>query len=351
MSSDLYAVQYDAPQTAAPARRDLTVIIPFFQREPGMLARALRSIVSQTDVSHLVIRVLVIDDQSPSPPRLDIDAVELGPVEVEVIAQPNGGPAAARNTGLEAVAAGSLVALLDSDDVWSPHHLNLARRAISAGADLYFANNRHEGEREWFADHPMFASAAGQFQPLDPGLDLWWAPVDDLPRMLLEEAVMHPSCLVYDFDKLKHVRFPKLVSGEDHLFSVQLAAAAGRAAVCLSPQMERGDGGINYYRDALDWNSPRSAWRALTNLIKYEHATAMFDDRPELQRLAAGKARIVRSELLWLLLRNARRYPSATRETLQLAWRTLGLGGVAAVPRAAADLVRARLTGRFEFRT
>jgi len=39
-----------------------TIIIPYYQREPGILARALRSVFAQT---HPDFEVIVVDDASP----------------------------------------------------------------------------------------------------------------------------------------------------------------------------------------------------------------------------------------------------------------------------------------------
>ncbi len=81
----------------------LTIIIPYYQKEPGILRRALSSVFAQTFQD---FHVLVVDDQSPYP----VDE-ELAPLSenmrerITIVRQPNQGPGGARNTGLDHVPA------------------------------------------------------------------------------------------------------------------------------------------------------------------------------------------------------------------------------------------------------
>src|SRR5688572_21207423 len=95
----------------------LTVVIPYYQKEPGILRRALASVFAQTLED---FHVLVIDDESPYPIADELAGLAQEKRErITVIRQPNGGPGGARNTGLDNVPADSdFVAFLDSDDVW-----------------------------------------------------------------------------------------------------------------------------------------------------------------------------------------------------------------------------------------
>ena len=94
----------------------ITVIIPYYQRTPGILAKALASIAAQQD-SPLPVHVIVVDDASPVPAAAEIADIEGPPYTLQVIVQPNGGPGAARNTGLDnAPKETKYIAFLDSDD-------------------------------------------------------------------------------------------------------------------------------------------------------------------------------------------------------------------------------------------
>ena len=75
----------------------ITVVIPYFQREPGILARALASIAAQ-QACPLPVHVIVVDDASPVPTAQELASVGRVPYTVQVVQQPNGGPGSARNT-------------------------------------------------------------------------------------------------------------------------------------------------------------------------------------------------------------------------------------------------------------
>ena len=60
------------------------------------------------------------------------------PLRLNVVRQKNGGVAAARNRGLEeADQTTTLIAFLDSDDIWPANHLARAIQALDNGIDFY----------------------------------------------------------------------------------------------------------------------------------------------------------------------------------------------------------------------
>jgi glycosyltransferase involved in cell wall biosynthesis len=96
-----------------------SVVIPTYGR-PAFLAEAVASVLAQTDGD---FECIVVDDASPEPAVLPDD-----PRLRLVRREENGGPPAARNTGIDA-AVGRYVAFLDDDDVWTPDRLAGAREA------------------------------------------------------------------------------------------------------------------------------------------------------------------------------------------------------------------------------
>lgn len=117
------------------------VIVPV-RGEAPYLTEALESVVAQDSSPD---EVVVVDDASPRPVQLAPDVADA----VRVIRrEERGGPAGARQTGLEALDS-DLVALLDADDAWEPgklaaqlaaldHHSEAALcfgRALVIGAD------------------------------------------------------------------------------------------------------------------------------------------------------------------------------------------------------------------------
>src|SRR5437016_4663571 len=103
----------------------LAVIIPFFQWESGILARALESIARQQIPDGWLVEVIVVDDGSPSPADEEVGNLTFdGPLRLRVIRQEHGGVAAARNRALDEVDKDTvLIAFLDSDDKWPATHL------------------------------------------------------------------------------------------------------------------------------------------------------------------------------------------------------------------------------------
>src|SRR6187431_2354236 len=82
------------------------VIIPSYNPRPGDLEAA----VSSAFACESVVRIIVVDDGSPTP-------ISLAPVpRLQIIRRKNAGPSAARNTGLDACPDADSVILLDHDD-------------------------------------------------------------------------------------------------------------------------------------------------------------------------------------------------------------------------------------------
>jgi glycosyltransferase involved in cell wall biosynthesis len=103
------------------------VIVPAYGPSPW-LAEALDSALAQDPAPAAVI---VVDDASPAP--LALEARHAGRC-VLVRRERNGGPAAARASGLERSDA-PLVALLDADDAWEPGKVAAQLDALAAAPD------------------------------------------------------------------------------------------------------------------------------------------------------------------------------------------------------------------------
>jgi glycosyltransferase involved in cell wall biosynthesis len=96
-----------------------SVVIPTYGRR-AYLDEAVASVLAQTFAD---FECIVVDDASPEPPSV-LDDRRLHLIRRDV----NGGPPAARNTGI-AAAGGSYLAFLDDDDVWLPDRLAAAAAA------------------------------------------------------------------------------------------------------------------------------------------------------------------------------------------------------------------------------
>jgi glycosyltransferase involved in cell wall biosynthesis len=94
-----------------------SVVIPAYNAS-HMITDALDSVFAQALDS---FEVIVINDGSPDTEQLEKALVPYLD-RIIYIARENGGPAAARNTGIQK-AQGEYIAFLDSDDEWLPEHL------------------------------------------------------------------------------------------------------------------------------------------------------------------------------------------------------------------------------------
>jgi glycosyltransferase involved in cell wall biosynthesis len=117
----------------AAGHRTFSVVIPTFNR----IRTVERAIRSALDQSLRPLEVVVVDDGSDD--GTDELLQSLSP-PVRTIRQAQAGVATARNYGAQE-ARGEWLAFLDSDDYWTPGHLDRISQAIAAtsgAADLYF---------------------------------------------------------------------------------------------------------------------------------------------------------------------------------------------------------------------
>ena len=106
-----------------PDAPSFSVIVPTHGR-PRWLAEAIDSVRAQTLQD---FELIVVDDASPEPVRVDADP------RIRLIRRDeNGGAAAARNTGVEA-ARGRFLTFLDDDDVYLPERLALGAEGMRRG--------------------------------------------------------------------------------------------------------------------------------------------------------------------------------------------------------------------------
>jgi glycosyltransferase involved in cell wall biosynthesis len=102
------------------------VVVPTHLPDPHYLGETLASVVAQEWANW---EVIVVDDGSAASNETLEQLVGIDR-RIRLLRGPKGGPARARNLGLQH-ARGELVAFLDSDDYWYPPHLAHAVSAIA----------------------------------------------------------------------------------------------------------------------------------------------------------------------------------------------------------------------------
>lgn len=288
ISSTFNAAAGDIARAPAPA---IAVVIPYFQREAGVLQKALASIAAQ---QLRPVEVIVVDDSSPVPARDEVAALhqQWPQLNVRIVEQPNGGPAAARNKGLDNVSAAcDYVAFLDSDDEWHPAHLLHAGAALEAGNDFYFSDFfRLDQSTTVFAQSVVFK--AGD-HPALPGPYPVAVYRSDMTEQILKANVIGTSTVVYRFRKFAALRFREefVNAGEDFLFWLQLSTMTDAYAFGTTSEVTYGRG-VNIYAG--------SGWGTEKSMDRLHYETKLALALPRLFKLDPTQAARNRAKLLEL---------------------------------------------------
>jgi len=236
----------------------IAVVIPYYQRQPGLLVRAIESVSRQRDVPRPV--VIVVDDGSPLPAVTEL-ATLAPPVRdrVRVVQQRNQGPGPARNAGLEAVPKDAeWTAFLDSDDVWEEQHLARGLAALRQGYDFFFSDVIREGD-------PGTHYGLASFEPSAHKLlgDSLYAFTGDFFTANLTESPVCTATVILRNSVLGGVRFwDKPDIWEDLIFWLTVARTTTRVAFDGTLQVRMGKGDITVTEG---WKSEK----ALRNNIAY----------------------------------------------------------------------------------
>lgn len=280
-----------------------TVIVPYFQREPGVLRRCLQSVFEQTLLRYHDHRVqlIVVDDASPHPARVELEGIELpANLRLRILEQANGGPGAARNKGLdEAGPVSGYLAFLDSDDEWEPDHLERATVALKAGASAYFTDFFHLGQQiSAFSRNKNFALNTHAL--IDGQTDLHWFSAD-MPTQVMTGNLIGTPTVCIDPGALHVPRFiPELRrAGEDYLFWIDLSRAGARWAFSTQPAVRCGRG-VNVYA-GVRWGTPEFIERSRHELRWRRTSLSFVNGANPAHAHVKGKIRHLR-EGIWLSL-------------------------------------------------
>lgn len=277
----------------------ISVVIPYYQRQAGVLRRALASIAAQINTA-LPVEVIVVDDASPAPAHAELAAMQWPQgMGARLIQRANGGPGAARNTGLDAVSpATQYLAFLDSDDEWLPQHLVRAVAALDMGYDFFFADLYHidqqtsafvRGGRLNLAEHPQ----------LETPFERLHAYQGDLFDQTLRGNVIGTPTVVYRWPLFRSERFKVefTSAGEDYLFWMTLARAGAQVAFSSEVGARCGRG-VNVYSGS-GWGTPGHLLRLHQEILFRKTVRQLFS-------LNAVQDQHIQSELNRLRLAFAR---------------------------------------------
>lgn len=283
-----------------------SVVIPYYQKEPGILLRALKSVFAQ---SYRDFHIIVVDDASPLPADKDLETLSLEErASITVIKQSNGGPGAARNTGLDHIPEGTrFAAFLDSDDEWTPDHLKNAVEGISLfDADCYWASIT--GGDDFYYHFGMAelaeTAAVSRLSETPP----YYMEVADLAGAMLKNwSFMHLSCMVIGEALFRKVRFEAALrlAAEDVLFFYDCVRAAKRSILCDSIGAKRGEG-INIFH-GMDSDSPLFLKQQFNTWVALDRLESRFAHGPKDIESIEHYKKTARDQALWSQMRLVRR--------------------------------------------
>ncbi len=282
-----------------------TVVIPYYQKQHGVLGRALASVFAQT---YQDFDLVIVDDESPYP--IDKELAELSQEQIDriiVIKQANAGPGGARNTGLDNVPAGSdYVAFLDSDDMWTPDHLQNAASALKTfGGECYWASMQA-------SDEFYYHFAISELEKNEGAARLSERPlVIELPDlasvMLRNWSFLHLSCMVIGRPLFEKIRFdPALrLAAEDVLFFCDCILASKRTLLCDDAGAMRGMG-VNIFH-SIDNTSPEFLRQQFNTWVALDTLEGRFARRPADVASIASYKNTARKQALWSQAGNLKR--------------------------------------------
>lgn len=245
----------------------VAVIIPHYQKQPGLLGKAVSSVFAQNTAAS--IHVYVIDDSSPVPAQSEIDGLPSIPSQqITIVRQPNGGAGSARNRGLELLPRETqFVAFLDSDDQWQPAHLDNALHVMGSEYDAYFSDwwSFNFPEQTNFQRIGTLKSENHKKVAATPdGFDLGVTPIEHI--LSDGGGVIQTSTVVYRFNKFPELRFrEEFYNGQDFFFWMDLGELGAKFAFSTQVDCHNGEG-INIYQSA-GWGTERSLQRLRNELF------------------------------------------------------------------------------------
>ncbi len=249
--------------------RTVSVIIPYFQREAGLLRRAVQSIAAQNLSPDITVETIIVDDGSPVPSVAETDSLIVPDwLKIIIIEQDNQGVARARNAALDRVDRNATyIALLDSDDVWHSHHLRQAIKALDGGRDFFFCATERPGNyRSSLLDtSPLMKNFLAKL----PGMNSEIIDIEknEIMSINLRDFVTHPQGTVFRKHLVDDLRFETSVrnAGEDYIFFTKIIDRAAR--VCFSPLVSVTCGkGVNIYYSSFGWDETGFLRRLLDEL-------------------------------------------------------------------------------------
>jgi succinoglycan biosynthesis protein ExoW len=210
--------------------------------------------------------------------------------------------------------------------VWRGDHLARAQTGLEKGADLYFSDFSSPDHREGYIRCTKFYADLTKGDERGSGADshgadIWSCEGARLAEWTVREYLAQTSAIVYRVSRLGDIRFSEHLrfAGEDHLFFLDLAVGAERAAFSLACEVERG-AGINVYDSARTWGDVRDLRRRIYNLGALRLMSTRASWSGATRRLLDDRLAQSRRVVGFLLMRQIFTSRSVPVAALRMAW-------------------------------
>ena len=219
----------------------VSIIMPVYNADE-FIEKSVSCILRQ---SYENIELIAVNDGSKDDTGEKLDSLAAGDARLRVLSVPNGGPAEARNRGLEIISSESeYIMFADSDDELAPDAVEYALNGAADGSDMVIfgfsivdarGDEKDYCEAEQKLDREGFAAAFARLYKANLLNQVW--------------GKLYRTSLNRDND----IRFPDYRWGEDRLFIFDCLEKAD--SICVLPQcryryiMHEGESLISRYYD------------------------------------------------------------------------------------------------------
>jgi len=270
----------------------VSVVIPTYNCA-RYIGQSIDSVLAQT---HPAAEVLIVDDGSTDDTRAVVSAHD--DPRVRYIEAPHGGPAAARNRGID-IATGEYLAFLDADDLWRPTMLEKQVSVMERDKSLIcsftnfvrFAQDTGETLPEQFEFYPELATLAVS----DSGVDGAFIVRGDAFMQFVgfQEIPAYMQCILFRRAMVAELRLNDSIGRCEDLEFVSRVFLRGKVAFNREPLADVRRHDSNITRDtslmALD---KLVALQALQSGVYTPAQRAALNDRLVKARIDAATALI-----------------------------------------------------------
>jgi succinoglycan biosynthesis protein ExoW len=235
--------------------KKVSVVIPFFQREPGLLRKAVNSALKQS--GDFRMEIVVVDDGSPMPARRELgDLLSRYPDNFIIVEQNNAGCFPAGNSALNHVSPDAdYIAFLDSDDEWFDGHISNAVWALNQGYDIYFSDF-YQLNQSVTAFNRATRIDVQQHPRIHPAKPIH-AYSGNMVDQVITGNIFGTSTIVYRRKTFQDIRYLEGYkhTGPEYIFWIQLALRSNKIAFSSEPECRYG-GGVNIFSES-GWGSDK----------------------------------------------------------------------------------------------